>query len=71
MIPHQLLWRNPVRREEVRDSCRLIIRRRKDAGPYSPVFGFADQQAGDQEREGFKDLKAHQRTKVFKPLDNF
>jgi len=34
------------------------------------VFGFADEQAGDEQSKSFKDLDAHQRAKVFNQLDN-
>ncbi|HZS08622.1 MAG TPA: hypothetical protein VFD58_27560 [Blastocatellia bacterium] len=69
-LRHQLLWRDSMRREEIRDPRRLIIGRRKDARAHCPVFSFTDEQAGDEERKGFKDLDPHQRAKVFKQLDN-
>src|SRR5262245_36887049 len=69
-LRHQLLWRNSMSGEEVRDSRRLIIGWRKDARSDCPVFGFTDEQAGEQQRKGFKDLDPHQRAKVFKQLDN-
>jgi hypothetical protein len=36
-----------------------------------PVFAFTDEQSGDEQGEGFKDLGPRQRAKVFKHLDNY
>jgi len=69
-LRHQPLWRDAMGREEVRDPRRLIVGRSKDARAHGPVFGFTDEQAGDEQRKGFKDLGPHQRAKVFKQLEN-
>ena len=70
-LRHHLLWRDSMSREEVRDPRRLIIGRRKDAGADCSMFRFTDEQSGDEQRKGFKELDPHQRAKVFKQLDNF
>lgn len=58
-------------REEVRNPRRLVISRRKVAGADGPVFRLPDEQSGDEQRKGFKDLNPHQRAKVFKELNDF
>jgi hypothetical protein len=37
--------------EEVRDARRLISGRSKDACAHRPVFGFTDEQGGEQQRK--------------------